>query len=227
MRPAHGLDGAPGSFVDLVGAAGVGVRAARSVADELIDRHAEPHRRYHSVEHLGEVLGAAEALLPWAGAADPLAVRLALWFHDAVYDPAADAGVNEAASASLARERLASLGLAAEVVDEVQRLVLVTAGHAVEGDDPSGAVVVDADLAILASPPDRYERYVADVRAEYGHVPDSRWRIGRTKVLDRFLAADRLFHVDLPDDGRQARATLNLRREREALGVADPPHHRG
>ena len=101
------------------------------------------------------------------------------------------------------------------------RLVQLTAGHTVDAADRSGAVLVDADLWILSAPADRYDRYVADVRAEYAHVPDDAWRTGRGQVLDRFLAAAEagdLYTAGPPDDraARRARAVENLARERAA-----------
>ena len=58
------------------------VRAAGSA---LLDRYAEPHRRYHSTAHLAEVLDRIDELR--GSAAFPDLVRLAAWFHDAIYDP--------------------------------------------------------------------------------------------------------------------------------------------
>ena len=52
------------------------------VAEDLLARWSEPHRRYHDIEHLRDVLDAVDLLD--AHAADPMAVRLAAWFHDAV-----------------------------------------------------------------------------------------------------------------------------------------------
>ncbi|GGL07074.1 hypothetical protein Sme01_12060 [Sphaerisporangium melleum] len=79
--------------------------AARAIGAELIARWSEPHRRYHTLGHLRAVLAAIE---PLAGhAADPVAVRLAAWFHDAVYD--GRPGWDEERSAQLAASRLARL----------------------------------------------------------------------------------------------------------------------
>ena len=62
-----------------------------------------------------------------------------------------------------------------------------TADHQVPpGVEPdAAAVVIDADLSILAAEPARYSAYVAGVRAEYGHVDDAAWRRGRADVLRR------------------------------------------
>src|SRR5688500_13453931 len=112
------------------------------LAAELRGRYAEPHRRYHTVEHLEEVLAVVADL-----GGSP-AVELAAWFHDAIYDAAAPAGESEARSAALAVDRLTALGCERALVDEVERLVLLTAGHEVDPDDRNGAVLADADLAI-------------------------------------------------------------------------------
>jgi predicted metal-dependent HD superfamily phosphohydrolase len=131
-----------------------------------------------------------------------------------VYDPRG--GDNEAASAKLAGDELPRLGVPADRVAEVARLVLLTAGHRVEPGDRNGALLADADLAILASPPDRYDAYASAVRAEYAHVPDELFRIGRSHVLENLLELPERYRVvpDRADWERAARA--NLARE---LGV--------
>jgi len=102
----------------------------------------------------------------------------------------------------------------------VHRLILLTAGHEVDEGDRAGALLVDADLWILSSPPDRYDRYAADVRAEYAHVPDDLWRRGRGAVLRHFLDAAGSLGAYGPEadrSDRRARAQANLTRELEAL----------
>jgi len=190
--------------------------------DDLRARHAEPHRHHHTGEHVSEVLAEVARLLPDEPGADPEAVALAAWFHDAVYDVHSGPGASEEASAVLASSEVRRVGGADALADEVARLVRLTAGHAVDPDDRSGAVLVDADLWILSAPPARYDRYVAAVRAEYAHVPDDAWRTGRGQVLDRFLAAaeaGELYTAGPEDDraDRRARAIENLRREATAL----------
>jgi predicted metal-dependent HD superfamily phosphohydrolase len=180
--------------------------------DALRARYAEPHRRYHTVEHLTEALATFEGLRDLAS--DPQAVELAIWYHDAVYDPAAPAGENEANSAALA---------AAEGCDdEVVRLILLTAGHEATSDDRNGAVLADVDLAILGAPPERYARYAADVRAEYAHVSDEAWRPGRSAVLRRFLARPRLFVTDRAHAALDGAARRNLAAELAALDGGEP-----
>ncbi|MFE9693064.1 metal-dependent phosphohydrolase [Micromonospora sp. NPDC005806] len=175
----------------------------------------EPHRHYHAVPHLRAVLDVVDA---YAGSARrPELVRLAAWCHDAVYDPRAGADANERASADLAGALLADAGLPAEVVTEVRRLVLLTAGHMVPVDDPDGALLCDADLAILAAPPGDYDGYAAAVRHEYAHVPDPDFRAGRARVLAALLALPALYRLPEPHARWEAPARANLTRELRSL----------
>jgi predicted metal-dependent HD superfamily phosphohydrolase len=150
----------------------------------------EPHRRYHDLAHLAAVLGLLDQLAE--AAPDPAAVRLAAWYHDVAYDP--HRSDNEQVSA--ARARIGLLGLVDEaVLAEVERLVLLTAGHDPEPDDANGAVLCDADLAVLASPPAAYAGYASAVREEYGHLSDEQFTAGRIAVLEHLLALPTLFRT--------------------------------
>ena len=186
-----------------------------AAGDALIARWREPHRRYHDADHLVEVLEGVDALE--AAAADPGAVRLAAWFHDAVYD--GRPGDDERRSAELAVEVLTGLGVPQERVGEVARLVRVTEHHQPPSGDPDGAVLCDADLAILAADVDRYQRYVAAVRAEYAHVPEGLFRQGRATVLRALEAMPRLYRTEAGRERWEAAARANLARELSELSV--------
>jgi predicted metal-dependent HD superfamily phosphohydrolase len=156
----------------------------------VIGAWSEPHRRYHDLAHLAAVLGLVDSLAD--AAADPAAVRLAAWYHDVAYDP--QRGDNEEVSA--ARARIGLLGLVdAAVLAEVERLVLLTAGHDPAPDDANGAVLCDADLAVLASPPVAYAAYASAVREEYRHLSDQEFTAGRIAVLEHLLALPTLFRT--------------------------------
>lgn len=188
--------------------------AARAGAD-LLDRWREPHRHYHRLPHLAAVLSVVDSQAPAAADAD--LVRLAAWFHDAVYDPRAPGDANERHSAALAGRTLTRLGLPAAAVAEVGRLVLLTAGHRVEPDDSNGALLCDADLAVLAAPRAEYDRYAAAVRREYPHVPDPVFRAGRAAVLRDLLGLPALYRVPALAAGWEGPARANLTRELAAL----------
>lgn len=194
-----------------------------AIRSDLAQRHAEPHRRYHTAEHVQEVLAEIDRLSP----TPPASVILAAWFHDAVYDVRAPSGGSELASADLAVASLAgAAGADLAMLAEVHRLILLTAGHVVDRDDEAGGLLVDADLWILSSPTERYDRYATDVRQEYGHVPDDLWRAGRGAVLQRFLDESESLYGFGPEADRverRVRALANLTRERDALLDLEPP----
>ena len=168
----------------------------------------EPHRRYHDLAHLAAVLGLVGEL--GAAADDVDAVRLAAWYHDVVYDPRRDD--NEAASAVRARAGLR--GLVPEGrLDEVARLILLTVGHAPAPEDRNGALLCDADLAVLAGPPDAYAAYASAVREEYAHLPDEAFTAGRIAVLERLLELPALYRLPAVAETWTPRARANLRAE--------------
>jgi len=172
----------------------------------------EPHRRYHDLAHLAAVLGLVGEL---AGAAtDPDAVRLAAWYHDVVYDPRR--GDNEQVSAERARAGLRGL-VPPERVEEVVRLVLLTAGHDPAPEDADGAVLCDADLAVLAGPPEAYAAYASAVREEYGHLSDAEFTAGRTAVLEHLLALPALYRLPAVAGEWTPRARANLAAELSLL----------
>lgn len=180
---------------------------------ELVRRYTEAHRRYHDVQHLREVLHALDLLS--AGAELPLAVVCAAFWHDAVYDPtAAD---NERRSVDLAAAALDGLGLAHTLVDEVTRLVLLTTGHDPQAGDAHGALLCDADLAVLAAAQPRYGAYAAAVRQEYAHLSDDDFRRGRAAVLRELLHRPQLFSTPEGQRRWQRAARVNLQAELDRL----------
>ena len=191
-------------------AAAVGARSDVAQAGaELLGRYAEPHRRYHDLAHLDDVLRNVDVLAEHAG--DVHVVRMAAWFHDAVYDPtAAD---NEERSAVLAQTTLSELRVEDSIAAEVARLVRGTADHAPEPGDLDAAVLCDADLAILASGPERYQVYVEAVRAEYAHVDDLAFAAGRAAVLRGLLERDPMFSTPTGRDRWEAAARANVSAE--------------
>jgi predicted metal-dependent HD superfamily phosphohydrolase len=150
------------------------------IADELLRRYAEPHRRYHTADHLHHVLVMIDEL---ADTQDLFLVRLAAWFHDAVYAVPAGQLSNEEASARLAIRTLARAGLEQEDLNQVARLVRLTETHLPGSRDPEGELLCDADLAILAAAPEAYARYVEQIREEYAMVPEQAFLAGRLAVL--------------------------------------------
>lgn len=158
---------------------------------DLLDRWGEEHRRYHGRTHLLAVLEALDVLTE--PARPPRAVLLAAWFHDAVYRGIA--GRDEEESARLAEDRLGHAGLPDAEVEEVARLVRMTAEHRPEPGDDAGALLSDADLSVLGGDSAAYARYLAAVRQDFAHIGDADFAAGRAAVVRQLLDLDPLFHT--------------------------------
>jgi predicted metal-dependent HD superfamily phosphohydrolase len=191
------------------------------LGESLTRRYAEPHRRYHDRSHLLQVLRMVDQL---AGDEDLFLVRLAAWFHDAVYDLPERELSNEEASARLSVRELGRAGLEQEDLTQVARLVRLTSTHLPGTRDPEGELLCDADLAILAAPSEQYDAYVAAVRAEYAAVPEPEFLAGRLAVLQP-LADGEIFRSGKAQSLKAA-ARENLERElwslRDRLGLEQP-----
>jgi len=182
---------------------------------EVLAAYAEAARRYHTAEHVAEVLAEVDDLADLAP--HPEAVELAAWLHDVVYDVDAAPGANEASSAGWARARLPVLAVPEPIVARTARLIRLTSTHLVGPDDADGAVLLDADLWILGSSPARYRRYAREVRAEHPSVDDEGWQAGRSAVLEDLARRPRIYATDRAHAARDGRARQNLAWELAAL----------
>lgn len=176
--------------------------------DELLAAWDRPG--YHDRLHLTEVLDRLDQLVDAGAEVEATTVALAAWFHDAVYDGGPD---DEERSAQWAERALPP-----EYADEVARLVRMTVHHRPAEDDRAGCALSDADLAILAAPRERYDAYVAGVRADFSHVGDDDFRVGRSAVLSDLAAKPHLFHTPQGRELWEASARANVDRELRELG---------
>ncbi len=180
----------------------------------LVTAWAEPHRAYHGSSHLADCLRELDEAPPEREARDP--AEVALWFHDAVYDPRASD--NEHRSAAWARRALREAGVPDDVAAEVSRLVLLTRhGDPPEPADPTGALVCDVDLSILGRSPEEYDRFERLIRAEYAWVAVPIYRAERARVLARLRRRDPLYLTRYFRRRYQTAARANLDRSLEAL----------
>ena len=193
--------------------------AVAAIGTDLRRRLREEHRRYHTDQHVVEMFLALEELAGEGALDDREAAlaRVAACFHDAVYDPAAPPGANEADSADLAVRGLRALGVRDDDVTAVRQLVLATERHEAPGARGLGAAFHDADLWILSAPSERFDEYCAQVRAEYAVVPDDAFAAGRTAVLQPFLRRDTVYATRHARRAWNDRARLNLARELSRL----------
>lgn len=173
---------------------------------------AERHRHYHDGRHLRECLALWSL---WGKQCEhPEEVALALWFHDAVYAPSFSD--NELQSASWAARALAQAGVDSDTCQRVFDLIMATCHDALP-ERVDARLLVDIDLGVLGSPPARFDASDRDIRLEYEAVPERRYRAGRRKVLERFLARPTIYQTVIARDLLEAQARINLHRALERL----------
>ena len=182
----------------------VGRELAPAHLDELVRRYSESHRAYHNLGHVLDCLQQARDVRSHFDS--PGTAELALWYHDAVYDPhRAD---NEERSAALAAEHLSDLpGIAAAAAG----LILATK-HDRPPASAAEALVVDIDLSILGASEASFDAYDAAIRREYRWVPRPLYRRKRREILRSFLDRPRIFATDLYASRLEQPARANLAR---------------
>ena len=194
------------------------------LGESLLQAWEQPHRAYHHSGHLSQMLTDLDRLYAYrTQGSTPLALVLAAWFHDAVYEGAP--GEDERRSEQLAAASLEPL-IAAGLLDEeelqlVRLLIRATAAHELpeSADLPAGynpadiEFFLDADMAILAAEPARYRRYLRGVRSEYSHFDDKAFRTGRTSFLRSILDRERIFLSEQALTLWEEPARANLRAE--------------
>jgi predicted metal-dependent HD superfamily phosphohydrolase len=186
---------------EAIGARGNG----RPWYDRLTAAYAEGHRHYHNQGHIAECLREFDAARQLVRQAE--AVELALWFHDAVYDPRA--GDNEERSAALAKQCLDEAGVSVAVSSAVVELVMATKSHE-PGGNADAAVMVDIDLSILGQTEERFMEYEMQIRKEYKWVPKIIFGPKRAGVLEGFLRRERIYKTDWFYGRYEERARRNI-----------------
>ena len=193
---------------------GVGDSPALSrLYHDVLGRYAEPHRHYHTHQHLAECFEKVQDIISLAE--HPAEVHIGLWFHDAIYDT--QRHDNEQRSADWARTAARELGANAASAQRIHDLIMSTR-HAAEPVGIDAQVLVDADLSILGARPGRFEEYEAQVRLEYAWVPDAAFHSGRAKILKTLLDRPHLFSTAGFRQRYEAQARRNLQCSLASLG---------
>jgi predicted metal-dependent HD superfamily phosphohydrolase len=177
----------------------------RLLHSHLVHCYSEPHRHYHTLQHLAECFDRLSELKPHL--AHKPEVELALWFHDAIYDTHRED--NEALSAQWAADSARSLGVSEPSVRRIVRLVMATR-HATEPKGTDAEALVDADLGILGAASERFFEYESQIRQEYAWVPEPVFRAKRAEILTRLLDRPYIFSTELFRSRYEARARANL-----------------
>ena len=174
--------------------------------NELVERHAETWRHYHTLAHVEALV--VTLVQHEESLQSPAQVLMAAFFHDAIYDPRATD--NEAQSADLAADFLMETEIEEAFVVFVRDLILVTAGHMNEVVAGDATWFLDADLQILGATSADYDDYANAIRREYDFVPKADYRAGRSAILQSFLDAPQIYRTSTMREKLESRARNNL-----------------
>lgn len=191
-----------------------GVSPSVGLCEQLLASYEEPHRRYHTLQHLSECMTHLHAARHLSERTHE--VELALWFHDAIY--AQRQHDNEARSAEWAKAVALQAGLSMGVAERIHALIMATC-HDATPTDPDAQILVDIDLSILGADRPRFDQYEQQVRQEYAWVPGFLFRRKRHQILASFLARPRIFMTGYFFERLEAQARANLARTLEKLGA--------
>jgi predicted metal-dependent HD superfamily phosphohydrolase len=178
--------------------------------EELQARYSEPHRAYHTLQHIEECLGWFERTR--ALATNPGEVAVALLYHDAIYDT--HARDNEERSAQLALEVCET---DSHQSDRIKSLILATKHDALPRSRDE-QLLVDIDLSILGASEDRFDEYEQQVRKEYAWVDEPLFRTTRRSILAGFLSHAVLYATPFLHERLEDAARANLQRSIVRLG---------
>jgi predicted metal-dependent HD superfamily phosphohydrolase len=189
--------------------------------ERLFSNYTESTRHYHTPVHLKEMLDYIQALEETGLVASPASssiLRLATFFHDAIYDPTSSQ--NEVASAALFDDFCQEKSLDSSIQTSVKDLILATEKHKVIEASSVEIVLqkhfLDMDMAVLGKQSSAYMAYAGLIRKEYNHVP---WKIyceKRAEILETF-GKGQIFQSELFQRLLETQAQQNLRDEIDLL----------
>lgn len=170
----------------------------------LVAAYTGDDRYYHNTDHIEKCLDELYAAEDYT--VYPREVELALWFHDAIYDPLSSD--NEHKCAEWVASFLGTYRAPQEVISRVVGLIRATR-HTGTVQTQDESILVDIDLLVLGSDRGTYDAFEAGIRKEYEKVPIVIYNEERAKVLDRFLQRPKIyFNGVFANCEEQARANL-------------------
>lgn len=142
------------------------LREAETIHAHLVEFYGEPHRHYHTLNHIRHCLREFDQAMALMD--DPDAVELALWFHDAIY--VSGAKDNEQRSAEWFR-RCAEGRLDKIFQQRIDDLIMVTTHRGLPRRRDE-QFIVDIDLSSFGLPWEAFMRDGLRIRAEFADLAD-------------------------------------------------------
>jgi predicted metal-dependent HD superfamily phosphohydrolase len=181
---------------------------------ELERRYSEPHRLYHTADHLDHCLGQLDAARELAQSPD--GIEMALWFHDAIYDPSAKD--NEQRSAELFVQRTGD-GFETDFVETVFDHIMATE-HVIPPEPFDGQLITDIDLSAIGLPWEEFQRDSNAIRREFAHLSDAQYHPPHAQFLRALLARPSVYYTDFFRERYEQPARANMERYLDELSDA-------
>jgi predicted metal-dependent HD superfamily phosphohydrolase len=181
-----------------------------STLDVLSDAYREAGRFYHTDTHVVTMLRLLGKLRGLA--LDPVALKAAIFFHDAVYHIPLDPQYPPPRDNEERSIKLMLMMANNPQHPSVQRaigLIRATASH-VSGKDIDTRLIHDIDLSILASSRQRFARFEQQIRQEYAVYPLALYCTARMGILRSFMERRRIYALGPLVMAWEARARSNL-----------------
>lgn len=181
---------------------------------EIFTRYSEPKRHYHNITHLENMI--LELTLVKHLIEDWPTTLFAVYYHDIVYK--ATNNTNEEESATIARQRLATIGYSDDKIQKCSAMIIATKSHTLSSDIDTN-FLIDADLAVLGQDPEQYQQYCKSIRQEYSLYPDFMYNPGRKKALQHFLEMETIFKSTYFIEKYEDKARKNIMNELDDLNL--------
>jgi predicted metal-dependent HD superfamily phosphohydrolase len=174
---------------------------------EITERYLEPHRHYHTLRHVVDML---ERGMPLGLSNEQL---WAIWGHDIVYNPGSKN--NEIESADLTLTLMEQYGIGVDY-DIVNKIILSTIDH--QPLCPDAMLVIDLDLAGFSDGWSDYKKTNERIREEFSMVTSEQWREGRIAFLNTMLARQPFYLTEYFADNEKL-ARKNIETELEIIAL--------
>ena len=167
----------------------INLRSVQSASLSSILFHCYVGNYYHTHQHIVECLELFYDIKDQLD--DPIAVELAIWFHDIIYDP--QASDNEEQSAKMMLKHCVGMLKKAEL-EKVARWIMETKKH-LPTKEHDLKYLLDLDLAILGTSAPRFAEYEQQIQQEYAWVNPRVYQQKRAEVLRQFYQQKSLFQT--------------------------------
>ncbi|WP_265427230.1 hypothetical protein [Chryseobacterium sp. YIM B08800] len=180
--------------------------------NEIENNYSEKSRHYHNLQHLENMFEEIDVVRNQIEKFDN--ISFSIFYHDVIYD--ATSKLNEEKSADVAKERLESLGVNNNDIQQVYEQIVATKSHQ-KSENKDTNFLLDADLSILGKSNEAYSEYTKQIRKEYSIYPDFLYKPGRKKVLQHFLELESIYKTEFFRNKYETQARENIEFELKSL----------